>query len=830
MTHRTRIELPVLIPEVPDARDACVERLESTIRENPGILSTHVVEEGASREAHLCLHFDPEVIPLAEVERIARAAGATVAERYGHAVLPIRAVDGEDAGRRIEGALLDEAGVLAASVNLAAQRVRVEFDRQVTSQAAVETALRELGYEVGEPAHTHDHHVGCCRPREPVAAEAPWYERHRELALSLTAGALLVIGVVGEWWLGLPRPAAIALYVSAYAFGGYDVVRHWLATLRGGRVALDIGLLMVLAALGAAALGEWAEGALLLFLFSLAHALEHYALGRARNAIRSLADLAPATARVLRGGRELDVPVDRVLRGEVVVVRPAERIPVDGQVRQGRSAVDQSTITGESLPAEKSGGDEVFAGTINGNGALEIVTTRSAGDRTLDRVVRLVEEAQTRKAPTQQFTERFERVFVPTALGAVMLMITVPPLIGLLDWAEAFYRAMALLVASSPCALALGTPATVLAGIAQAARRGVLFKGGVHLEQLGAVRAIALDKTGTVTRGEPQVTELEPLGGIDAEELLRVAAAVQRRSQHPLARAVVHRAEEAGLALPEAGELQSFTSRGVRSSVDGEPVEIGNLRLWDDEPGSIPAAVRGSIERLEGRGRSVMAVRHGARWMGVIGAADRPREGVDEVVRRLRGLGVGPILMLTGDNRRVGEIVGSEVGVDAVHADLMPEDKLTLIHVLRERHGEVAMVGDGVNDAPALAHATVGIAMGGAGTAVALETADVALMADDLCRLPFAIGLSRRARAIIRQNLAIALTVIAFLIVATATGFVGLGIAVAVHEGSTLVVIANALRLLAFGDGAEPVPETPAAGTGRGLTEPGIRPRPVPAR
>jgi Zn2+/Cd2+-exporting ATPase len=812
MTNRTKIELPILLPdapELPDARNAWVARLESVVAESPGILSTHVVPGDEGRDAQLCLHYDPDLIALVDVERTARAAGATVMRRFGHAVLPIRAVDGEDSGRRMETALLDVPGVLTASVNLPAQRLRIEFDRRRTSRPALETVLHDLGYAVGEPALTHEHgadrshahahaHVGCCKPKEPVSAEAGWYERNRELALSLVAGALLIAGVAGEWWLGLPRPAAVALYILSYGFGGYDLLRHWLGSLRSGRVSLDIGLLMLLAALGAAALGHWSEGALLLFLFSLAHALEYYALGRARNAIRALAELAPPVARVLREDSEVEVPVEFVDTGEVVLVRPGERMPVDGVVLHGLSVVDQSTITGESMPVEKTRGDEVFAGTINGDGALEVVTTRAAGDRTLDRVVQLVEEAQTSKAPTQQFTDRFARVFVPSALGAVAVVMTVPPLLGLLDWPTAFYRAMALLVASSPCALALGTPATVLAGIAQGARRGVLFKGGAHLEQLGSVRALALDKTGTLTFGDPEVTDLLPTGDATEDELLRIAAAVERRSQHPLARAVVRRAEEVGLELPESGELQSFTSRGVRSSVGGEAVAMGNLRLWQDEPVTPPADILAAVRQLEQAGRSVMAVRHGERWLGVIGVADRPRAGVGELVAQLRRLGIGPIVMLTGDNRGVGEAVGREVGVDEVHADLMPEDKLTLIRTLRERHGDVVMVGDGVNDAPALAHASVGIAMGGAGTAVALETADVALMADDLGRLPFAIGLSRQARAIIRQNLFIALGVIAFLIIATVTGFVGLGLAVAVHEGSTLVVIANALRLLRY--------------------------------
>ncbi|HYJ81162.1 MAG TPA: heavy metal translocating P-type ATPase, partial [Longimicrobiaceae bacterium] len=612
------------------------------------------------------------------------------------------------------------------------------------------------------------------------------------------AGVLLALAWAGELWLGLPRGVALGLYVASYLFGGQDLLRHLVATLRKGAYTFSIDLLMLLAALGAAVLGEWAEGAFLLFLFSLAHALEHYALDRARGAIRALAELAPPVARVLRGGREVEVAVDQVGVGEVVVVRPAERIAVDGNVRSGRSAVNQAPITGESVPVEKGEGDPVFAGTVNGEGALELVTSRAAGDRTLDRVVRLVEEAQTQKAPTQSFTDRFARVFVPVVLVSTLLLIAVPPLLGVLSLPESFYRGMALLVAASPCALALGTPAAVLAGIAQAARHGVLIKGGAHLENLGTLRALALDKTGTLTVGEPEVTDVVALSGAAEAELLRVSGAVERRSQHPLARAVVRRAEAAGLAFPDAGELQSVTARGVRSSVEGQVVEIGSLRLWEDDAVAVPDEVQDAVRRLQEAGRSTVVVRHGERWLGVLGIADRPREGVREVLDRLRSLGLGPLVMLTGDNRGVGEAVGREVGVDEVHAELLPEDKLRIIGELSRRHGRMAMVGDGVNDAPALAHATVGIAMGGAGTTVALETADVALMGDDLGKLTFAVGLSRQARRIIRQNLFVSLAVIALLIVATVTGFLGIGPAVLVHEGSTLVVIANALRLLGY--------------------------------
>jgi Cd2+/Zn2+-exporting ATPase len=794
MTRKLRLDLPVLLPDVPDAADACVERLEGVLARHPGVTEVHVVEREGQGHS-LCLHYDAETVTLAQVERLARAAGAELTERYGHAVFPIRAIDAEDAARRIETSLRGMDGVLAASVSIPAQRARLEFDRTRTTVDALRAELERMGYASAPPVA---HQVGCCHPREPVAGGAGWYERNKELAWSLAAGVLLAVAWTGERWLGLPPAVAVGLYLASYGFGGWDLTRHWLGSLRKGRLSFDIDLLMLLAAIGAAVLGEWLEGAFLLFLFSLAHALEHYALGRARGAIRALADLAPPVARVVRGEQVVEVPVEQVAPKDTVAVRPAERIPVDGVVRSGTSAVNQAPITGESVPVDKAPGDAVFAGTINGEGALFIAATRAAGDRTLDRVIKLVEEAQTQKAPTQQFTERFERVFVPAVLVADLLLIVVPPLLGFWGWSTSFYRGMALLVASSPCALALGTPSAVLAGIAQAARNGVLIKGGAHLENLGTLRALAFDKTGTLTVGEPEVTDVVPASGIAENELLAVSAAVERHSQHPLAQAVVRRAGAQRLSLPQAGPLESITARGVRSVVAGETVEIGSLRLWREQGIAIAPEVVGTVERLQAGGRSTMAVRQGERWLGVLGVADRPRKGAREILDRLRALGLDPLVMLTGDNRGVGDAIGREVGVDEVKAELLPEDKVTAIRALLSRHGQVAMVGDGVNDAPALAHATVGIAMGGAGTAVALETADVALMGDDLGRLPFAVGLSRAARGVIRQNLYLSLGVIALLVVATTTGLFGIGLAVVAHEGSTLVVIANALRLLGY--------------------------------
>ncbi len=782
---RLRIDLPLLLPDVPDARDACVARLQALLAPRKGIVQTHIREHDGTSE--FCLHYDPALISGEEVRQLAHAVGAEVHARVGHHVLALRAVAGEDAGRRIEHTLGAIDGVLAVSVNLPAQRARVEFDRERVSIAQLEEAVRELGFAIEVPP-----------PVVPPVPLVSWYQRNRELAWSLAAGAMLTAAFTAERATGIRTLWMLAVYAGSYVLGAYDLVRHSVASMRRGRFVFDIDLLMLFAAVGAAILGEWAEGAFLLFLFSLAHSLEHYALGRARASIRSLADLAPPMARVQRGTDFVDVRVEDVTEGEIVLVRPGDRVPVDGRVHTGRSAVNQAPITGESVPAEKDVGDEVFAGTINGEGALTVVTTRRAGDRTLDRVMKLVEEAQTAKAPTQLLTERFERVFVPVVLAADVLLMLVPTVLGIWEWSTSVYRGMALLVAASPCALALGTPATVLAGIAQAARRGVLVKGGVHLENLGTVRVLALDKTGTLTVGRPEVTDVVPIASATAHELLQIAAAVERQSQHPLAQAVVRKADAERVPVATAEAVESVTGRGIRARVAGQPVAIGSLRLFEEARVSIPPHVRDIADRLQEEGRSVVVVQRDDTWLGLLGIADQPRPNVQPILDDLRALGINPVVMLTGDNHSVGRAIGQQVGVDQVRAQLLPEDKVTAVKELQERHGAVAMVGDGVNDAPALAQASVGIAMGGAGTAAALETADVALMADDLGRLPFAIGLARQARAIIRQNLSVSLAVVATLIVATTTGVLGIGPAVFVHEGSTLIVVGNALRLLQY--------------------------------
>lgn len=803
----TALHLPLAgtLPGVDEADD-CIGRFAERMKAQTGISDAHLEEQDG--QTVLCLHYDPNLVPLERVERIAHDAGVELTTRFRHETLPLLGMDQGTSTANIEQVVRAVPGVLSVGVSYPIEKIKVEYDSTLTNHEAIVQAIRSLGLRPGE--HGHDEHEGHSHDHEgheehsgheghshgPIPEGANWFRRNPELSLSILSGLLLAIGFTGERLFHLPALPAVGIYIAAYVAGGLDLARHGLPSALRGK--LDVDFLMLVAAIGAAALGEWVEGAFLLFLFSFGHALEHYAMDRARNAIEALGTLTPKVARIRRDGQELEVPVAKLRLGDVAVIRSGDRIPVDGKILQGRSAVDQSPITGESVPVEKALGDGVFAGAINGEGALEVEVTRLAQDTTMARVIKMVEEAQTQKSPTQTFTDNFERIFVPVVLSTVVLAALVPPLLGWLPWKVAILRALSTLVAAAPCALALATPSAVLAGIGQAARNGVLIKGGVHLENLGTLEAIALDKTGTITRGRPEVTETLPFGEISAQELLQLAASVETRSAHPLAQAVVRKAQAGNLGLLASGELQSLTGRGVQAEVQGKLMRIGSPKLFTEAGLTLPQEAADANQRLGEEGKSTMLVGWGEQVVGIIALADQPRTEAPATLNRLKELGIKSLIMLTGDNQRVANNIARTVGLTEVRADLMPENKVTAIQELLKQHGKVAMVGDGVNDAPALANATVGIAMGAGGTDVALETADVALMADDLSKLPFAVALSRESKRVIQQNLWISLGVIALLVPSTLFGLANIGVAVFFHEGSTLVVVANALRLLRF--------------------------------
>lgn len=605
----------------------------------------------------------------------------------------------------------------------------------------------------------------------------------------------------------------IILFAFAILLGGFFTVGEALQTLR--KAEFDIDFLMLVAAAGAAALGNWSEGALLLFLFSLAHALEHHALQRARKSINALSDLTPETALVRREGQLTEVLAASLKPGDTVYVKPNSRIPADGAVREGESAVNQAPITGESIPVEKypmagpltkdfsnvPAAHRVYAGTINGGAALVVEVARLPEDSTLSRLIQLVREAEEQQSPTQRFADRFEKIFVPIVLVFVLILLFAFLVIDE-PFSSSFYRAMAVLVAASPCALAISTPSAVLAGIARAARGGVLIKGGKPLENLGTLRAIAFDKTGTLTEGKPQLTEAIPLGDNREEEVLRAAVAVESLSDHPLAAAIVEggrkRLGEA-YVFPEPQRIEALTARGVRARIENTVFHLGNRRLAAEVTGQeVPREVSDRMAALESQGNTVMLLLRQKEYLGILAAMDIPRPEAKKTLQTLRKQGIERLVMLTGDHQLVADAVANKLGITHPMGGLLPEDKVAAIENLQKELGQVAMIGDGVNDAPAMARSSVSIAMGAAGSAVALETADVALMADKLDKLPFVVGLSRRARRIIVQNVFISLGMVAILVPLTLFGIASMGPAVVAHEGSTLVVVLNALRLLAY--------------------------------
>lgn len=822
--NKTKLELRLLLPSVTHSGDGCVDRLSALLQSKAGVDAVHAITSKDGEADKICIHYDPRVVSTGQVRELAKRVGIELEKRYGHWSSQSMAMHARRASA-IESRLGRIDGVIEAVVSPEGA-IRVEYDRKLTNESVITDALKQWtqytsdasNEQAGRRRHDEgqedDHdHAGHKHP-SGEHAHGGIFGTKSELIFAILCGVFLLVGWSTETFAELNAWISLGCYVAAYIFGSYYTVSEAIEKLRAGKFEIDF--LMIVAAAGAASLGAWAEGALLLFLFSIGHALEGYAMGRAKRAIEALSELAPRTGRVRRDGSESDVPVEDLVVGDIVIIKPDERVPADGFVVVGESSINQAPITGESVPVDKrpvtdadaAASDpeslpaehRAFAGTINQSGAIEIQVTKIASENTLARVVTMVSEAETRVSPTQKFTKKFERYFVPSVIVGVVLLLFAPLVIGE-TFSDSFYRAMAVLVAASPCALAIATPSAILSGVARAARGGILIKGGGPLESLGSLDSIAFDKTGTLTEGEPKVTDIRTVEGIDELELLRTVIAVEVLSKHPLARAIVRDGKKklgtGEDGIPQATDLKSITGRGIQAMVEGELVHVGKDDLFSEVDGPpLPDAVRSIVESLEQKGRTTMIIRRADRYLGAIGLMDVPREASKRTISRLRELGIKRMIMISGDNQQVADAVAKEVGLDEARGDLMPEDKVAEIKQLQSQGG-VAMVGDGVNDAPAMASASVGIAMGAAGSDVALETADIALMADNLDHLPLAIGLSRATRRIIRQNLWLSLGMVVFLVPATILGL-NIGPAVALHEGSTLVVVFNALRLLAY--------------------------------
>ncbi|HEX3723620.1 MAG TPA: cation-translocating P-type ATPase [Nitrolancea sp.] len=794
--------IPVTLEEGDEAR--CADLLLKTLTSHKGIGAI----EFDSEHRAINLKYDPQIVSLVTVDRIAERAGAQFGERFNRCELRMNGVSCRSCAAAIEHRLKGHGEIIWASANPPSRSLSLEY-------AGAPEKLQQISKDIGETGVSVRSGAS---PSDGADEEEGWWHENQLMIMAIVTAFFLMIG----WGLGalglISHNVQIAFYVLTYLAGGTFATRAAIEALLQGHVEVD--LLMVVAAIGAATIGGWVEGGILLFLFSLGNALEHFALGRTHKAIRSLMELSPEDALVVRNGEERRIPVEELVIGDVVVVRPSERIPSDARVISGESSVDQSPITGESIPVGKLPGDNVFAGTINGHGLLRLSVERVAHESTLAKIIRIVEEARGQKSETQRFTDRFEGAYAIGVICISALTFIIPVAIfGTGEFHSWFYRAMTLLVVASPCALVISTPASILSALANGARQGILFKGAVHLENAGVITAVAFDKTGTLTLGRPRVTDVIPWEGVDLSEMLSIAAAVERLSEHPLGTAVVQYAESGGFGgLIDEGEiadLQSMPGRGVRAQVRGRTIRIGNDALFESEGVSLPLKLREQADVFREDGKTTMYVVADDQPLGVIGVADVIRSVAPSVIQELHRLGIKKTILLTGDNERAARAIARQVGIDEWRAGLLPEEKLDVIRELQQSGVKVAMVGDGVNDAPALATATLGIAMGAAGTDVALETADVVLMSDDLTKLPYAVELSRRARRIITQNMTFALSVIVFFSLGAVIGIVPLPVGVIAHEGGTILVVCNGLRLLRFAKpafGPAPTPSVAFAG------------------
>ncbi len=769
-----QLQINIFLPEDPQAAKESADLLVKTLAQHDGIIAVEL----DMAEGKLSLSYDPDHISAEVVDGIARDLGLQLNQLVQRRVLTISSSLYRNISGSLVQSLSDVPDVFHVSINPVSHTVCIRY-RGKKALAEVEKQLEELGYPVIQ---------------EEAGGKPPFWVRNQGLIWAGLTFVFMISGVILEKFI--PTPAApwlpILFFAAAYIAGGHEGLMEALHDLRHGR--LNVDFLMILAAAGAALIGQWAEGAMLLFLFTLAEALEDYAMDRTHSAVEALTKLRPNEATVRREGREVAVPVEEVHIDEIVVVRPGENIPVDGKVLHGETSVDQASITGESAPVHKQPGDAVFAGAINLDGAIDVRVTKEARDTTLARVIEMVSEAQSERAPTQRLIDRFAHPYAVGVIIAVSLVLLIGYFGFHMAFDDVFYKAMTLLVVASPCALVISTPASVLSGIAAGARNGVLFKGGVHLENAARVDAIAFDKTGTLTYGRPVVTDIISLNGVNENDLLRLVASAELRSEHPIAQAIINEAKKQNIAVNEPDEFRALPGKGVRAVVDGRALLVGSTRLLQNN-GNEAASIPENLLELQHAGKTTILALEGDDLLGIIAVADLPKENAAETIAELRKIGIKRIAMLTGDYKPVAETIARQLGVDEVYAELLPTDKVDVVRKLQEEN-PVIMVGDGINDAPALALADVGMAMGAAGTDVAMETADIVLMADDLSKIPFTFKLARKARSIIIQNFAISIGVMALLVLATFSIGISLPIAVVGHEGSTIVVVLNGLRLL----------------------------------
>ncbi|MBI3268374.1 MAG: cation-translocating P-type ATPase [Planctomycetes bacterium] len=780
-----RIPVRSVLPTSAQCR-SCRDLVLEGLRGLPGVASSEL----DAGHTEFLLTFRPAETPEADLRERARGVGEGICRRMRHETFSISGMDCPDCAAQISAAVRRLPGVCTAEVNFLAGHLSLEYDQERVSLDPVARIVRRLGYRL---------HQGKWEVRGQTAEGRgilggyvlPFLGTRGGLR-TLVAGGLLLAATVGASG-ALPAPTQIALFLLSLAVSGLPIAAQGAYRTFVTR-SLDMYALMTLACTGAAAVGDWPEAATAMFLFSLGTTLERFTFDRARGSIRSLLDQSPARARVRRGAAETEVAVEEVRLGERILSRPGERLALDGVVRAGRSFVDQAAITGESAPVLKEPGSEVFAGTLNGDGLLEVEVTRLAENTTLGRIVHMVEDAQQRRAPAQQMVDRFARWYTPAVIGVALLMTALPFFAGSAAL-PAFRRALVLLVVACPCALVISTPVSILAAVANASRHGVLIKGGVYLEALASLRAVIFDKTGTLTRARPVVTLVFPGIGWTEDAVLALAASLESASEHPLARSLVERARAHGLPLEAPVDFRALPGLGAEGRLQGRQVFLGSRRFAAERGVELPDALAARVDGLEAEGASAAIVWDERGVAGVLGLADPLRDEAPAALRELRAEGVGALVMLTGDNERTARSVAEALGIDDVRAGLLPQEKVAAVEELLGRYGSVAMVGDGVNDAPALARASVGIVMGAVGSDAALETADVGLMSDDLSRLPYLLRLGRATVSVIRQNIAASVLVKGLFFLMSLSGWVNLWMAVASDLGVSLLVTLNGMRL-----------------------------------
>ncbi len=762
----------------------CAFTIEKGLQHLPGVRSVKV----DFMSSQLKVDYDAEVLTPDRIGATVKEIGYQLenAPPLTKSTFAIRELDCADEAMQIESRLKKHPGIHDLKFNVLEGKVTIQHSVPV---AEVLHELKAIGFTPEILSTTEESSGGTTRAARPAETD-----KKSKLLAIVVSGALAIAGVILHYFSVWPI-LSLTFLLAAIAIGGIPVFRRGVQEARYLR--LGINFLMTVAVLGAAILGDWSEAAMVVFLFALANYLEDLSMDRARRSIRSLMNLTPEIVSVIRGEKEIKESAEAVAIGEKILVRPGERIQLDGRVLEGESRVNQAPITGESEPVKKKPGDPVYAGSVNGSGALVVEVTSRFQDSMLSRIIHLVEEAQSTKAHAQTFVERFAKYYTPAVVIFSILLATLPPLLTGASFHEWFYRALVLLVIACPCALVISTPVAIVSGLTNAARRGVLLKGGVYLEEFAKIRALAFDKTGTLTTGQTKVVRILPLDGVDTGELLRWAASAENHSEHPLAQAILNAAEEQEVVLSPAENFRAIPGKGVQATVKGKKVIVGNHALFE-ELKLCDTKIHATLEEIENASQTAALVGVEDRLLGIVAIADAVRPQARATIAELRKLGIGHLVMLTGDNHRTAAAIAREVGIDAYYPELLPQEKVKIVQDLEKKYGHVAMVGDGINDAPALAAASVGISMGASGTDTALETSDVALMKDDLARLPFLRRLSRKTLSNIKQNITVAVGLKAIFLALTLMGMATLWMAVIADMGASLIVVFNGLRVLRY--------------------------------